>query len=433
MGRDAVVALGRASIDGQTLFGQTSPWPTRNCQPLCLIRGRTFAPGEKVNTEHLELPQAHHTYTVLGSRSMGCWGYEYGLNEHQVAIGCTDLPPAIRGQRSGLLGTDLVRLGLEQSRSARHAAHLLTHLIEDCGQCCSPGGGSEADHDSAFLIADPNEAYVIETAGKYWVLQEIQEVRAQSAARVIRQDWDRICHGLADWAIERGCWPDDGSKLDFAAALAEKKDEDDQASRRWSRISLLLQEQTGHIDLSFLRHILNDEDGDRLDSGESQPKSRVASASGEGPSGTRASTTIVATLSSDPGYPPMAWCGLGTPWTVFFPVFLDGELPETLSQMSSVASAPNWGWRVDLAGKHRRPHGDAWESARESLARLQARFDRETEEFLLECAAIRKKGFLADLGRQASLFMEHHVEQLEEVVGGTLRSSMGAPTAHFHG
>ena len=116
----------------------------------------------------------------------------------------------------------------------------------------------DAERDHAFLVVDPAEAYAVETAGHHWVYQEIREVRAVTNARVIRQDWDRISHGLASYAISQRWWPDDGSKLDFAGALNEASGMQAAALRRWGRNTLLLMEQSGHIDVGFLRHLLGE-------------------------------------------------------------------------------------------------------------------------------------------------------------------------------
>src|SRR5262249_2473553 len=159
----------------------------------------------------------------------------------------------------GLLGPDLARLSLERSRTARQAVDLLTGFVERYGQGAFSDCPREADRDNAFLVVDPTEAYAVETAGRHWVYQEVQEVRAVSNVRVIRQDWDRISQGLASYAIAPGRWADDGSKLDFAGALGEEPGDHGTAMRRWGRATLLLMEQNGHIDTAFVRQLLSDE------------------------------------------------------------------------------------------------------------------------------------------------------------------------------
>src|SRR5262245_54112640 len=102
MGGDLVVALGRATVDGHTLFGHNSEQPARAGACLQIIRGRSFALGEAVQTSSVELPQARQTWTVLGSRADGAWGFQHGVNEHGVAAGCVPLRTRVADAAPGL-------------------------------------------------------------------------------------------------------------------------------------------------------------------------------------------------------------------------------------------------------------------------------------------------------------------------------------------
>jgi hypothetical protein len=280
--------------------------------------------------------------------------------------------------------------------------NLLTRLIESHGH--GSGDGIFAA-DSALLVADPVEAYILETAGRYWVCQEIQELRAQSGVRVVRQDWDHISRGLADLAMDRGWWPCDGSKIDFAGIMGEMSEGEKAALRSWSRATLLLQEQNGSIDLGFIRRIIGGETPDDI----RRPSTQAAA-------GNSIVASFAASLSADPAHAPMAWCALGTGSPgLFFPVFLEGELPDLLCG-SRLASAAGFQWRTDSARAAAPPHQPSSTGSRDNLARLQTRIDQETDEFLLEYAVIKGKGYSADLERQTSLFMEHHAEQVEEAL-----------------
>src|SRR5688572_30758914 len=134
MGCDLVVALGRATVDGQTLFGQNTNLPANQPGPLHRTPGRPFAVGEKTHTQHLELPQVRQTYTAVGCRPEGEWGYHHGVNEHGLAVGCTALRGKLRCPQPFLTGPDLVRLALERCRSATQAMDLVTDLIGRHGQ-----------------------------------------------------------------------------------------------------------------------------------------------------------------------------------------------------------------------------------------------------------------------------------------------------------
>src|SRR5262249_11021955 len=56
---------------------------------------------------------------------------------------------------------------------------------------------------------------------------------------------------------------------------------------------------------------------------------------------------------------------------------------------------------------------DCWNQLRHSLSLLQARLDQQTEEFCAEAAGLKAKGEQTLLRRQAGLFMQSQLEQLE--------------------
>lgn len=67
------------------------------------------------------------------------------------------------------------RLGLERGATAKEALDVIVALLEEHGQ----GGNYYEDADSyhsfqsAYLIVDSEEAWVLETVGKYWAAERI--------------------------------------------------------------------------------------------------------------------------------------------------------------------------------------------------------------------------------------------------------------------
>ncbi len=118
MGCDMVVALGKATVDEQRLFGLNLHGPYAEWPVLRRLAGQTHAPGAVIKTHDLELPQARQTFTVLGCALRGEWGLTHGLNEHNVAMGTARWSSKATSPVAGLHGSDLVRLTLERSRSA---------------------------------------------------------------------------------------------------------------------------------------------------------------------------------------------------------------------------------------------------------------------------------------------------------------------------
>ncbi len=184
---DCLVALGPAT-GGATLFAKNSDRPPSEAQDVVWSPARRD-PG-LVDATHIAVsPFASDTLGCLLSRPRWCWGAEHGVNEAGVAIGneaiYTTLDP--RPFPEALIGMDLVRLGLERALTARAAVEVITGLLERYGQGGSghdpaggPAGGSTKPYWSSFLIADPEEAWVLETSGVAWMAAHVSDVRAIS-------------------------------------------------------------------------------------------------------------------------------------------------------------------------------------------------------------------------------------------------------------
>lgn len=177
---DCLVALPRHTADGRTIFAKNSDRPPDEPQRLeWLPAGREDAP---VRTTYIEVAPAGETVGALVSRPWWLWGVEHGVNEAGVAIGnetiYTKLDP--RGMPPALVGMDLVRLGLQRATTAQDALETMTALLERYGQGGSGHVNDDRPYWSSFLIADPSEAWVLETSGRAWAAEWVGETRAIS-------------------------------------------------------------------------------------------------------------------------------------------------------------------------------------------------------------------------------------------------------------
>jgi dipeptidase len=367
----------------------------------------------------VEVAQLRQTFTVLANQPDGWWGYSYGLNQHGVAVGGTALPTQLPCAQPGLSGGDLVRLVLERSHNARQAVDLLAGFVERYGQGVPPDSGACAG-DQGFLVADASEAFAVETAGRHWVYQEIREVRGLSNVSIIRQDWDWISHGLAAHAIAEGLWPSDGSKLDFAGSLSQNPTGQSSGLRRWGRATYLLEQQNGHIDAAFFRRLLSDHyEGTHFEVDPLQDSAGPVPVCqhGNGPGGSQTGASFVTQFSADPGHLPVFWFCVGPPCQgVYLPLFLEGDLPPALALPGEASGPAPLGVRLHhlkgLLGHERAK----WDVVRSHLDRLQARLDSDAQEFTVEGALLKQAGERAELQRQAGLFMQQCLEQLEAVL-----------------
>src|SRR5206468_10622834 len=140
---------------GVTLFAKNSDRPPRECQRLVQLPAARHPSGSRVRCQYVDIPQAPATAAVLGSQPYWLWGFEHGINEHRVAIGNQTVFARESLGKTGLLGMDLVRLGLERARSADEALEVLTDLLVAHGQGGSGHAHVDWPYHNAFLIADP--------------------------------------------------------------------------------------------------------------------------------------------------------------------------------------------------------------------------------------------------------------------------------------
>ena len=130
--------------------------------------------GSRLRCTWIDIPQAPHTNAVLISQPWWMWGAEMGTNEHGLTIGNEAVFTHEPKGDAALLGMDLVRLGLERATGADAAVEVIVTLLERHGQ----GGSASHEHPgftyhNSFLIADPDGAIVLETAGRHWATEHV--------------------------------------------------------------------------------------------------------------------------------------------------------------------------------------------------------------------------------------------------------------------
>ncbi len=352
---DTWVAMSDATVAGNVMLGKNSDRPIFDCQPLVFYPREKWTTGSKVKLEYIELPQVEVTYATMGAGPYWCWGYEEGINEYSVVIGneavftkmSRELAESCKAGKNpglGLLGMDLVRLALERSTTARQAVEIMGSLIETYGQFGSAipsRSHAEGSYDNSFIIADPHEAWILETVGKHWAARQIREGCASISNELgIRTEWDLGSPGIERYAIDKVWWPRDKKhSFDFAQAFIDDKVPRQGSCMRAMRAQQLLAEKYGQVTVPWMMRIARDHyegtflESPYFDAANPAFQSICMHVSPARFTWGNTASSCIAVLPKSPQELPVFWWTPGPPCNgCYVPFFIHGtKLPEIVS------------------------------------------------------------------------------------------------------
>jgi len=258
---DTLVATPAVTRDGVMLFGKNSDREPNEAQVLEFLPGGDHPAGSRVKCTYIDIPQVKHTWSVVLSRPFWMWGAEMGFNEHGLAIGNEAIfarEPVIKEKT--LTGMDLLRLALERAVTAREAVEVITALVAEYGQGGNGGFQQPLYYHNSFLMADAQEAWVLEVVGRQWAARQVRGMYAISNRLTIETEWDLASPDLVNHAVERG-WCKRRSDFNFA------RDYSDWLYTRFSNSAARLQCSLKHLQRgeltvqSFFSALRSHEDG----------------------------------------------------------------------------------------------------------------------------------------------------------------------------
>lgn len=205
---DTYVCLGNSSFDGTVIFGKNSDRLSSEPQLITFVPHQKYSKDEALKCTNIEIPQVSETAAILMSQPFWMFGCEMGANEYGVVIGNEAVATKEPLKDTGLLGMDLLRLGLERGKTAKEALNIIIDLLEKYGQ-----GGKHnlkgLNYHNSMIIADPQEAYVLEAAGEWWIVENVTSIRSISNNISIRGKGDMRKEGIIQHAIEKEYCKDD--------------------------------------------------------------------------------------------------------------------------------------------------------------------------------------------------------------------------------
>ncbi|GAP05743.1 dipeptidase [Anaerolinea thermolimosa] len=378
---DTFVVFPDATADGSLLFGKNSDRDPNEAHEVILVPRKNYLSGSQVRCTYMEIPQVEATHAVLLLKPFWIWGAEMGANEHGVVIGNEAVfTRGLIGKEPGLIGMDLLRLALERASTAEQALNTMIDLLEKYGQGGNCGFSHPLYYNNSFLIADPGKAFVLETAGRQWAVEEIHRgIRTISNALIIENRWDRASAGLVETAIRQG-WCRSADTFNFARDYSDRIFTTFAAGRpRQCTTNRLLQSQQSRVGvaeaLAVLRHHQEKPNGKwRPDA--SLVGADVCMHAGFGP--VRISQSVGSLVAHLTPERFTFWVtGTSAPCTSLFkPVWFEGGIPWSGEPAPAGKYNPAclW-WRHELVHRrliHRNPA--SWEWLREEQTQLEGEF-----------------------------------------------------------
>ena len=178
------------------------------------------------------------------------------MNEWGVAIGNEAVWSREEEEReNGLLGMDLVRLGLERSKTAYEALHVITDLLETFGQGGNASVTMDFRYHNSFLIADTCEAWILDTVNRRWVARRVKNAEGISNCYSTGEHWDEDSGDIQEHAYEMG-YADRGQTFDFARAYGAVNLKLRAAYPRYKRLNQLLDRKKGILTPDYMGSIL---------------------------------------------------------------------------------------------------------------------------------------------------------------------------------
>jgi secernin len=331
---DSVVALGQHTADGVTLYAKNSDRHAGECQPFVQHPAAFHPRGAVVRCTHISIPQVAESYRVMGHSPWWIWGFEHGVNEYGVAIGNHSVfsrEPV--EEEPGLIGMDLVRLGLERGRDAREALEMIAALLEQHGQGGAGFGPGESGYHNSFMISDPEQAWALETSGRRWAARRL-DLGALSNHLSLGSDWTIGSRDLESHARTTGWWSQ-SNRLDVAEAYRNPHAPACLSEGRLRRSNDRLAAGRGKHDVQSMAALLRDHgEGSALPPEDRAPddEAHYTLCMHAEPVGTT-TASLIAPLPKDRTVPWPVWISFASPCTsVFLPVYIDGVLPAALAR-----------------------------------------------------------------------------------------------------
>jgi dipeptidase len=237
-----------ATADGSVMLAHTEDMDQNDSGKLWFKPRGIHAPDTTFSIPTVVIPQERVTYAYWGQGNSDPVAAKYngavlgGMNEFGVSFGCNFVTSKAKRIETGhgIQRYSIRKLVLERSRTALEAVKLIGELIDTY---------SLSESLVAFGIADPYEAWVVETTPTQWVAYRVPDDDFHVIANqyTITTKWDLSSKDLVDYATKQGWYnPNGGEPFNFKEVYGDKLHDPTNVIRE-NRVSATLKAKVGSI------------------------------------------------------------------------------------------------------------------------------------------------------------------------------------------
>ena len=218
---DTFVAMPDVTEGKAVLFAKNSDRDPNEPHQMIYVPAARHTVGDEVYATYVSVPQVAHTNAVMLFKPCWIWGCEMGVNEHGLVIGNEAVFTRNKYEGETLIGMDYVRLALERASTAREGVEVITHLLGLYGQGGNCAYSGKMVYDNSYLLADRDEAWVLETAGRLWAARRVEDTAAISNCLSIDTEYDLVHPHAAEYAEKCG-WQSKRRPFSFRNAFSDR-------------------------------------------------------------------------------------------------------------------------------------------------------------------------------------------------------------------
>jgi len=400
---------------GNNLLAKNSDRPLGECQPLVLIPGQDHPAGATMKCTDLTIPQMSRTYTVLGSRPYWIWGFEMGVNEWGLAIGNEAQGSRCEPEKeTGLLGMDLLRLGLERAKNCREAITVITELLEQYGQNANASPLFDRRYENSFLLVDPKEIWVLETAGRQWAAKQVPDRYAISNCYTIDGTYDLCSKELEAYARDRR-WLAPSEPFDFTKAYTNPAPRQTASVPRWRRLNKLIEAAGEAMTQAQVQRVLRDHfEGELIEPRHGAFYGCFTTICMHAMTwdASQTAASLLAYWQEELGWicrwaPSMPCC------SAYIPLYLTGTLPEALTLGGEKFDERSLWWVVERLEEAVSIDEERFAPVvREALRELELTLEQEARQTERQAAVLMVEGRREQANERLNVLMESAVDRL---------------------